>query len=59
MRKILRTILSQAGFAAPSDSNMEMWEESELINALQKFLLDRRYASMKIIVLLVIYGVEV
>ncbi|CAN6339208.1 unnamed protein product [Urochloa humidicola] len=41
--KILRTILSQVGFVPPKDTNMEMWEESELITALQKFLLDKRY----------------
>ncbi|KAF8763029.1 hypothetical protein HU200_008878 [Digitaria exilis] len=43
IRKILRTILSQVGFVAPKDVNIEMWEESELIIALKKFLLDMRY----------------
>jgi hypothetical protein len=37
---------------------MEMWKESELISALWNFLLDRRYASMNIMVLLVIYDVQ-
>jgi hypothetical protein len=34
MRKVVRTILSQAVFAVPRDNNMEMWKESELISAL-------------------------
>jgi hypothetical protein len=38
---------------------MKMWEESELISALQNFLLDLRYANMNIMVLLVIYDVAV
>ncbi|CAN6352494.1 unnamed protein product [Urochloa humidicola] len=48
--KILRTILSQVGFVPPKDTNMEMWEESELITALQKFLLDKKNTSPKNIV---------
>jgi hypothetical protein len=59
IRKILRTILSQVGFVPPRDTNMEIWEESELISALRKFLLGHRYASLKIIVLLSIYDVSV
>jgi hypothetical protein len=51
IRKILRRILSQAGFVAPKDTNIEMWEESELIIALKNFLLDKRYASLKVIAL--------
>jgi ABC-type glutathione transport system ATPase component len=45
IRKVLRTILSQVGFKPPMNTNMEMWEESELIRTLQNFLLDKRYAS--------------
>lgn len=41
--KIMRTILSQAGFVASKDANMEIWEEAELISALRSFLLDKRY----------------
>ncbi|WVZ57146.1 hypothetical protein U9M48_007570 [Paspalum notatum var. saurae] len=43
IRKILRTILSKVGFSPPENTNMELWEESELISTLQKFLLDKRY----------------
>ncbi|CAD6266663.1 unnamed protein product [Miscanthus lutarioriparius] len=43
IRKVLRTILSQVGFKPPMNTNMEMWEESELIRTLQNFLLDKRY----------------
>ncbi|CAD6269396.1 unnamed protein product [Miscanthus lutarioriparius] len=43
IRKVLRTILSQVGFEPPMNTNMEMWEESELIRTLQNFLLDKRY----------------
>ncbi|TVU48848.1 hypothetical protein EJB05_00127, partial [Eragrostis curvula] len=43
IRKILRTILSQAGFQSRKDNNMEIWEEFELISALRNFLLDKRY----------------
>ena len=45
IRKVLRTILSQVGFEPPMNTNMEMWEESELIRTLQNFFLDKRYAS--------------
>jgi len=55
IRKILRRILSQAGFVPPKDTNIEMWEESEFITALHNFLLDKRYASLEVIVLSVIY----
>ncbi|XP_015694945.1 disease resistance protein RGA5-like [Oryza brachyantha] len=41
--KILRTILSEVGFRAPTDSNIEMWEETKLISELHKFLVDQRY----------------
>ncbi|XP_062201837.1 disease resistance protein RGA5-like isoform X2 [Phragmites australis] len=40
IRKILRTILSQVGFA---HTNIETWDENELISALKSFLLDKRY----------------
>lgn len=44
IRKILRTILSQVGFVPdPKDTNIEMWEEPELISSVKKFLLDKRY----------------
>ncbi|CAD6266660.1 unnamed protein product [Miscanthus lutarioriparius] len=43
IRKVLRTILSQVGFKPPMNTNMEMWEESELIRTLQNFLLYKRY----------------
>ncbi|KAJ1266597.1 hypothetical protein BS78_08G164800 [Paspalum vaginatum] len=43
IRKILRTVLSKVGFVPPENTNMEQWEESELISTLQKFLLDKRY----------------
>ncbi|KAJ1266593.1 hypothetical protein BS78_08G164400 [Paspalum vaginatum] len=43
IKKILRTILSQVGFKASQNTNMERWEEYELISTLQKFLLDKRY----------------
>ncbi|KAL6847446.1 hypothetical protein ACP4OV_023299 [Aristida adscensionis] len=44
VRKILRTILSQVGFKAHDEnSNMETWDEHELIYALHEFLLDKRY----------------
>ncbi|KAL6847443.1 hypothetical protein ACP4OV_023296 [Aristida adscensionis] len=42
-RKILRTILSQVGYKAPKNTNIERWDQQELITALQKFLLDKRY----------------
>lgn len=42
MKSILRTALSQVGFAAPTDSNMEIWEDSELLSALREFLSGRR-----------------
>ncbi|KAL6847441.1 hypothetical protein ACP4OV_023294 [Aristida adscensionis] len=43
VKKILRTILSQVDFIAPLDTNIETWDEQELISALKKFLLDKRY----------------
>ncbi|XP_062201833.1 disease resistance protein RGA5-like [Phragmites australis] len=43
IRKILRTILSKAGFEAPKNTNIETWDENELISALKSFLLDKRY----------------
>ncbi|CAD6266664.1 unnamed protein product [Miscanthus lutarioriparius] len=43
IRKLLRTMLSQVGFVAPMDTNMEIWEETEFISALRKFLLKQRY----------------
>ncbi|TVU48847.1 hypothetical protein EJB05_00126, partial [Eragrostis curvula] len=43
IRKILRTMLLQVGFVAPEHTNMEIWDEPELIAALQKFLLVKRY----------------
>uniref|UniRef100_A0A0D9X0L1 Uncharacterized protein n=1 Tax=Leersia perrieri TaxID=77586 RepID=A0A0D9X0L1_9ORYZ len=41
--KILRTILSKVNFRAPTGSNIEMWGESELISALENFLVHKRY----------------
>jgi shikimate kinase len=49
IRKLLRTMLSQVGFKAPMDTNMETWDEAELIAALRKFLLEQRYVSLQII----------
>ncbi|KAL6599925.1 hypothetical protein ACP70R_045576 [Stipagrostis hirtigluma subsp. patula] len=43
IRKILRTILSQVSFVSSMNTNMETWDDQELIIALQKFLLDKRY----------------
>ncbi|WVZ91462.1 hypothetical protein U9M48_037630 [Paspalum notatum var. saurae] len=43
IRKIIRTVLSKVGFVPPENTNMELWEESELISTLHKFLLDKRY----------------
>lgn len=43
IRKILGNILSQAGYVAPKETNMEMWDEAELISTLQEFLRDKRY----------------
>jgi len=53
IRKLLRTMLSQVGFVAPMDTNMEIWEETEFISALRKFLLEQRYACVEIILCLV------
>ncbi|TVU48823.1 hypothetical protein EJB05_00101 [Eragrostis curvula] len=46
IRRIMRTILSQIGVAAPQDPNMEIWEESELITALREFLWSKRYLKI-------------
>jgi len=43
IRKILKTMLSQVGYVAPKDTNIELWEDSEFISALQKFLQEQRY----------------
>ncbi|KAL6847444.1 hypothetical protein ACP4OV_023297 [Aristida adscensionis] len=43
IKKILRTIISQVGLVAPQNANMETWDEQELVNALQNYLLDKRY----------------
>jgi adenylate kinase len=45
IRKILRTILSEVGFRAHEDTNIETWDKSEFISELKTFLLDKRYAS--------------
>jgi hypothetical protein len=42
IRKILENILSQAGYVAPKETNMEMWDNAELISTLRKFLRDKR-----------------
>jgi shikimate kinase len=46
IRKLLRTMLSQVEFVAPMDTNMELWEDSEFIDVLRKFLLKLRYAVL-------------
>ncbi|GJM95075.1 hypothetical protein PR202_ga11772 [Eleusine coracana subsp. coracana] len=43
MRKILRSMLLQAGFVAPEHTDVEIWDELELIAALRKFLFEKRY----------------
>lgn len=44
IRKILRNILSQAGYVAPDhQTNMETWDEDQLISTLRRFLADKRY----------------
>ncbi|XP_037419220.1 disease resistance protein RGA5-like [Triticum dicoccoides] len=43
IRKILRHILSQVGYVARKDTNMEMWDEDELIRTVQQFLKNKRY----------------
>ncbi|KAI4978948.1 hypothetical protein ZWY2020_015701 [Hordeum vulgare] len=43
IRKILRSILSQAGYVAPDLTNMESWDEDQLIRTLRRFLADKRY----------------
>ncbi|OEL34436.1 putative disease resistance protein [Dichanthelium oligosanthes] len=41
--KVLRKLLSQIGYAAPHNTNMEVWDVDELISTLHKFLTDKRY----------------
>ena len=36
VRKIFRNILSQVGYVAPEQTNMEVWDEDQLISTLQK-----------------------
>ncbi|KAF7027098.1 hypothetical protein CFC21_039171 [Triticum aestivum] len=43
IRMILRRMLSQVGYVAPDGTNTEIWAEDELINALRKFLKNKRY----------------
>lgn len=39
----MRKILSEVHYVAPKDTDVQMWEESELISAVQNFLLGKRY----------------
>ncbi|KAM0856088.1 hypothetical protein ACQ4PT_049337 [Festuca glaucescens] len=41
--KILRRILSQVGYVAREDTNMEIWYEDDLIRTLHEFLKNKRY----------------
>ncbi|TVU17000.1 hypothetical protein EJB05_33006, partial [Eragrostis curvula] len=41
--KILRKILSQVGYAAPENTDMEIWDVDDLVNALRNFLTGKRY----------------
>ncbi|KAF8655760.1 hypothetical protein HU200_060919 [Digitaria exilis] len=40
--KIMKKVLYKVGYVAHDNTTIEMWEESELITALKKFLLDKR-----------------
>lgn len=44
--KVLRKILSQVGYAAPENTDMEIWDVDELISALHKQLTEKRYANL-------------
>nr|CAB3463540.1 unnamed protein product [Digitaria exilis] len=46
IRKVLRKVLAQVGYAAPENTNMEIWDVDELISTLHKFLTDKRYANL-------------
>ncbi|KAK1682613.1 hypothetical protein QYE76_043461 [Lolium multiflorum] len=43
IRNIFRRMLSQVGCVVPEGTNMDMWAEDELISALRKLLVDKRY----------------
>ncbi|OQU79713.1 putative disease resistance RPP13-like protein 3 [Sorghum bicolor] len=43
IRKIMKTMLSQVGYVPSKDINIELWEDSEFISALQNFLQEQRY----------------
>ena len=43
IRKILRNMLSQAGYMVLDQTNMESWDEDQLIRTLRRFLADKRY----------------
>lgn len=47
IRKILRNILSQLGYSAQKETNMEIWDEEELIRKLQEFLKNKRYTGLE------------
>jgi len=40
---VLRKVLFQVGYAAPANTNMEIWDVNELISTLHKFLTGKRY----------------
>ncbi|VAI53486.1 unnamed protein product [Triticum turgidum subsp. durum] len=42
IRKILRNILSQAGYVALDQTNVESWDEDQLIRTLRRFLAEKR-----------------
>ncbi|KAM3296785.1 hypothetical protein ACQJBY_038902 [Aegilops geniculata] len=46
IRKILRNILSQAGYVVLDQTNMESWDEDQLIRTLRGFLADKRYSLL-------------
>jgi translation initiation factor RLI1 len=57
IRNIFRRMLSEVGYEAPEGTNMDIWAEDELISALRKFLMDKRYSCLEMTVTQVIYNV--
>jgi shikimate kinase len=47
IRNIFRKMLSQVGYVALEGTNMDIWEEEELISALREFLVDKRYSCWR------------